>query len=128
VSMHPIVHVDFPAIDPVEAGKFYADVFDWNVHTDPSFNYTMFQVEGGPGGGYVATGEGASDGTHGSRPGEVLVYIATDDIDMSLGQVVAHGGSVVVPKTEITHVGWFAVFTDPTGNRVGLYTPMNPQG
>ncbi len=27
-----------------------------------------------------------------------------------------------MPRTEIPHVGSYAVFTDPTGNRVGLFT------
>jgi predicted enzyme related to lactoylglutathione lyase len=25
---------------------------------------------------------------------------------------------------EIPETGWFALFTDPTGNQIGLYTPM----
>jgi predicted enzyme related to lactoylglutathione lyase len=33
----------------------------------------------------------------------------------------------VVPKTEIPGIGWFGVFTDPTGNKVGLYTAQSPQ-
>jgi predicted enzyme related to lactoylglutathione lyase len=32
-----------------------------------------------------------------------------------------------MPKTEIPGFGWFGMFMDPTGNRVGLYTSMNPQ-
>jgi predicted enzyme related to lactoylglutathione lyase len=29
-----------------------------------------------------------------------------------------------MPKTEIPHVGWWGVFSDPTGNRIALYTSM----
>ena len=121
MATHPIVHVEIPATDTKGAGRFYADVFGWNVNTDPTFDYTMFQVEGGPGGGFVGL---AGSDPMGRKPGEVLVYIGTDDIDASLREVEAHGGKVVTPKTEIPQTGWFGVFTDPTGNQVGLFTAM----
>ncbi len=51
----------------------------------------------------------------------LLIYLATDDIDATLADVEAHGGKTVMPKTEIPHVGWWAVFTDPAGNHLGLF-------
>jgi predicted enzyme related to lactoylglutathione lyase len=122
MAAHPIVHVDIPATDTKAAGAFYAQVFDWQVHTDPTFDYTMFQVEGGPGGGFTAIGQGGSAAPFQYKAGEVLMYINTDDIDDSLSKVEAYGGVVVLPKTEIPGVGWWAVFRDPSGNRIGLYT------
>ena len=53
----------------------------------------------------------------------MLVYVGTDDIEASLAKAESLGGSTIVPKTEIPGQGWFAVFTDPTGNRMALYTP-----
>ena len=32
------------------------------------------------------------------------------------------GGKRITPKSPIPGMGWFAVFEDPTGNKVGLYT------
>ena len=32
------------------------------------------------------------------------------------------GGTTIVPKTEVPGMGWFAIMTDPTGNRIGLWT------
>jgi hypothetical protein len=52
----------------------------------------------------------------------VLVYVQTDDIEATLAKVESLGGRVLVPKTEIPTVGWFGVFSDPTGNKVGLYS------
>jgi predicted enzyme related to lactoylglutathione lyase len=57
----------------------------------------------------------------------VLLYISTDDIDATLAKIEAHGGKTVVPKTEIPQVGWFGIFTDPTGNRVALFTATSQQ-
>ena len=48
-----------------------------------------------------------------------LSYIVNDADD----QVLLLGASTLVPKTEIPGTGWFAIFTDPTGNRMALYTP-----
>src|SRR5919204_178336 len=63
MAAHPIVHVEFPASDPKAASKFYADLFGWQIQTDPNFaDYPMFQAEGGPGGGFVKTGTDAGGG------------------------------------------------------------------
>lgn len=120
MDSHPVVHIDFPASDPKASGSFYATVFGWQVHTDPNFEYTMFAAPGGPGGGFVTAGDGSGHLEY--KIGEPLVYIGTEDIDASLQAVEAHGGSVVLPRTEIPGIGWWAVFRDPAGNRVGLYT------
>jgi predicted enzyme related to lactoylglutathione lyase len=37
------------------------------------------------------------------------------------------GGKVLHPKTEIPETGWFAVFQDPTGNVLALYTSMDEE-
>ena len=41
----------------------------------------------------------------------------------SIQQVLKQGGSIAIPKTKIQAEGkgYFAVFTDPAGNRIGLY-------
>lgn len=127
MANHPIVHIEIPATDIETTSKFYGDVFGWQIQTDPMYNYSMFHAEGGPAGGFVKVGEPHDQGTMHYKPGEVLVYISTDDIDATLAQIEAHGGKTVVPKTEIPHVGWFGVFTDPTGNRVALFTGMGHQ-
>src|SRR5918912_4124595 len=120
---HPIVHVEIAATDPVALGKFYANVFGWEVETDPTFNYTQFEADGGPGGGFPGVG-----GPEGYKVGDIVPYIGTDDIDESLRKVESAGGRVLVPKSEIPGIGWFAMFSEPTGNRMALYTSMRPQG
>jgi len=59
------------------------------------------------------------------KPSEhgVLIYFNCEDIDRSIQQVVEQGGRTI-PKTKIQaeRKGYFAVFADPAGNRIGLYT------
>ena len=127
MSNHPIVHLEIPAHDLQAAEKFYSDAFGWQFQTDSMYNYLMFQAEGGPGGGFVKTSESTEGGSIHYKPDSILVYISTDDIDTSLAKVESLGGKALVPKTEIPHVGWFAIFTDPTGNRVALFTGRGQQ-
>lgn len=124
---HPFVHIGIPADDTLAAGKFYGDVFGWNIETDPTFNYTQFQAEGGPGGGFVNTHEATDGGMVQYKADSLLLYVGTDDIDASLAQVEAHGGKTVLPQTEIPGIGWFAIFTDPTGNRLALFKSRGQQ-
>lgn len=115
---HPIVHIEIPANKTGEAASFYSEVFGWKAEVDEMYGYAQFAAEGGPGGGFVGIG---GDGPMVYKPDRLMVYIGTDDIDASLASVEAHGGKTVLPNTEIPHVGWFAIFTDPTGNHVALF-------
>jgi predicted enzyme related to lactoylglutathione lyase len=123
MAAHPVVHIEFPANDPKAASKFYGDLFGWKIQTDPNFaDYPMFQAEGGPGGGFVKTGTSEAGSTFSYQAGEPLLYVASEDIDADLRKAESLGGTAVVRKTEIPQVGWFAIFKDPTGNKVGLFT------
>jgi len=116
MSNHSVVHIEIPASDPAAAGKFYADLFGWQIQVDPSFDYHMFQAEPGPGGGFVKIG---GEGDY--KAGEVLIYVSTDDIEGSLAKAESLGAKTLVPRTEIPNTGWFAIFSDPSGNRIALY-------
>jgi uncharacterized protein len=115
MSNHPIAHIEIPTTNPEAAGKFYSDVFGWKIETNLAHNYVTFQAEGGLRGGFNEP----SEPTY--KPESPLVYLATDDIETTLATIEAHGGKTLLPKTEIPHVGWWAVFTDPAGNRFGLF-------
>lgn len=110
-----IVHVELPATDRAAAGQFYSELFGWQINEHPEMNYTTFQADGGPGGGFVSACEQV-------KAGDVRVYVATDDIDGTLADVERLGGKTLMPKMPIPNVGAIAIFADPTGNAVGLFT------
>ena len=126
MSGHPIVHIEIPATNTSAAGKFYNEVFGWNIQADQEYGYIQFQSEGGPGGGFVEIGKENPVNVQ-YKSDSLLVYLASDDIAATLATIEAHGGKTVLPKTEIPHVGWWAIFTDPSGNRLALFTPA-PRG
>ena len=53
----------------------------------------------------------------------VLIHFNCDDLEKTLSVIQSKGGIVVIPKTKIEAEdrGYFAVFTDSEGNRIGLY-------
>ena len=122
MSNHSIVHIEIPAKQAKEAGKFYSELFDWKIESDPTYSYLQFQAEGGPGGGFVEVGQSGAPVEY--KTDSLLVYVSTDDIDATLAKVESLGGKILMPKSEIPHVGWWGVFSDPTGNRIALYTSM----
>jgi predicted enzyme related to lactoylglutathione lyase len=128
MATHQVVHIELPSRNYKESDEFYAQVFGWKITVDNNFNYHQFEAGPGPGGGFVSTTEAGPDGNVQGEVGKPLIYLNSEDIDADLAKVVQHGGKVITPKGEIPGIGWFGFFTDPTGNRLALYTSMNPQG
>ena len=110
-----IVHIEIPAADSVKAAQFYKALFGWKTTREETMDYTLWEPAEGPGGGFSPL-----DGQ--VKPGDVLIYVDSDDIESDLKQVVKLGGTALHPKTEIPGVGWFGIFKDPTGNTIALYT------
>jgi hypothetical protein len=117
MSTHPIVHIEISTLNREASGKFYSDLFGWHVDQMPDLNYASFDTHEGVGGGFNPVGD--------SNPaGQVTVYVGTEDIDATLASAEKLGGKTFVPKSEIPGMGWFAIFTDPSGNNIGLYTEI----
>lgn len=115
-----IVHIEIPTKNAKASAEFYEKLFGWHIERDEEMDYTMFDPHEGPGGGFSNVGEN-------TQPGEVLIYVGSDDIEADLKQAEALGGTTIMEKSEIPNTGWFGMFKDPTGNTIGLYTSMNPE-
>jgi predicted enzyme related to lactoylglutathione lyase len=115
MGKHAIVHVEIPSTDPKTSGKFYADLFGWDIQADNDFEYVMFNPGEGPGGGFTNI-----DGEN-TKPGDVLMYVSTTDLESSLAKAESLGGKRVMGETEVPGMGWFAIFVDPSGNRIALW-------
>ena len=119
MSKRSVVHVEIPAINVEAAGKFYQELFGWKLQHIPEMKYTMWEAADGSGGGIP---EVSAD----NPAGQVMVYIASDDIEADLRKVEKLGGKVLHQKAEVPGFGWMGVFQDPTGNVLAVYTSMNP--
>lgn len=109
--------VDIPAADFQRAVKFYTTVFNLTLEV---FEHKDEKMACFP------TGEGAISYAPDFNPSKdgVLVSLNTEnDLDGTIKRVVANGGSIFTPKTkiEVEGRGYFAIFIDSEGNKVGLY-------
>jgi predicted enzyme related to lactoylglutathione lyase len=109
----PIVHFEVIGKDAAGLREFYTELFGWEIgELMPDMgNYGL--IDGASSG--LAGGVGQSD----DKP-RVTVYVQVPDLQATLDKVVALGGAVVMPPTEIPGVTWLALFTDPDGNVFGL--------
>lgn len=119
MSHHPFVHVEISASNREAAARFYSTVFGWKFVQMPEMNYATFTTGEGD-----ALGGGLNPVNDESPAGTVTVYINTSDINATLAAIEANGGKTLLPKTEIPTVGWFAMFSDPTGNHLALLQPL----
>jgi predicted enzyme related to lactoylglutathione lyase len=111
---NPICHWELMVNDVKKAKAFYGKVFDWKFDDKGMPGYTLIQPGRDPAGGMMAKPPQA--------PGCALsVYFLVEDIEKTLAKATRAGAKVVVPKTEIPTVGWFATFLDPDGICVSIF-------
>ena len=115
---------EIPVADLDRAQKFYEMIFGIAmIPADfPKMKMRMFPLQdmSGVGGALCDSGgfhrPSATDGP--------LIYLnANPDVQQVLDKVVAAGGAIIVPKTEISpEYGHMAVMIDSEGNRIALHS------
>jgi predicted enzyme related to lactoylglutathione lyase len=118
-----VVHFEVPFDDGERAKAFYRDVFGWQVTDIPELDYTTV-VTGPVDEQGMPTEAGFIGGGMMPRTpltGGPVITLAVDDIDATLAEVEAHGGSAVGEKLTVGDMGFAAYFRDSEGNVVGLW-------
>ena len=116
---------EIPTTDINRAQKFYETIFGISMMPMdlPNIKMRMFPLDDmmtQVGGALVDSGgfhkPSATDGP--------LIYLnANPDVQNILDHVVAAGGQIIVPKTQISpDYGFMAVLMDSEGNRIGLHS------
>jgi len=119
--MPRVVHFEIHADDPQRAAKFYHDVFDWQVN----------KWEGPQDYWLVTTGSSSEPGIDGAilrrmqpiNGDSVTAYVCTVDVpsvDNASANITAQGGTIVLPKMAVPHIGWLAYAKDSEGNIFGI--------
>ncbi|WP_201465644.1 VOC family protein [Janibacter melonis] len=116
-----ITHIDIPVSDLARASEFYSGLFGWQIAEVPGYEgYPMWQAPNKiSGGGLAPRGEGFT---------QPRSYVEVDSIEETLAKVRESGGAVVMEKSPISETSWWAVFTDPDGNVVGVYEGATDTG
>ncbi|SBS72441.1 VOC family protein [uncultured Microbacterium sp.] len=109
-----ITHTEIPVTDYARATAFYGDLFGWKITEAPEFEgYPMWQAPNGVSGGAL------TERTEGFTQPRSVVEV--DSIDETVAKATAAGGSVLLPKSNITETSWWAIIVDPDGNQLGLF-------
>jgi uncharacterized protein len=109
--------VEIPTLNFDRALSFYNSVFRLNMQGE---DYGIEKMACFP------SGEGAIIEAKGYQPSEhgvVVSFLVPDSIDETIERIKANGGKIIQPKTKIEseEKGYFAIFTDSEGNRIGLH-------
>jgi uncharacterized protein len=113
--MGRVIHFEIPMNDPDRAVAFYQKVFGWKIEKWAGpMEYWM-----------VYTGDEKQPGINGGmmKRGNVTTTTNTlgvDSVDASIASVTKAGGKLIMPKTPIPGVGYFAYCEDTEGNLFGL--------
>jgi hypothetical protein len=107
--MSKFVHQELQTKDTDSAKAFYGALFGWTFDDVPMPEgvYSIIVGPEGPFGGIGSLMPGVSPTWMG--------YVGVDSIDDTTHGVEDGGGRVVVPKTEVPGMGWFAWYEDPQG-------------
>jgi predicted enzyme related to lactoylglutathione lyase len=113
---HTIMHFEIPADDVERAKTFYKQLLGWQISSAEGFeDYWLIQ-----------TGEEGQDLGGGlmkrQAPGQGPVsYVQVESVTEYAARVQELGGQVIVPRSPVPGMGWFAHCMDTEGNIFALW-------
>ena len=114
--MSRVIHFEIPASDPERAAHFYKKAFGWKIERWPGpMDYWL-----------VTTGADGTPGINGGLLRKQAPTVATtntigvESVDGAVAAVQGAGGKLVMPKTAIPTIGYFAYCEDLEGNLFGV--------
>lgn len=113
---------EIPATDISRAINFYKEILGVEIERleFPGMEMGLFPYQDQMVTGVIMKGEGYEPSAKG-----VTIYLnGGDDLQTILDKVEKNGGKVIVPKTpHADESGFFAIFHDSEGNKIGLHSP-----
>lgn len=113
---------EIPATDVSRAVNFYQHILDINIEVMemPGMEMGIFPYEDQVVTGIIIKGEGYKP-----SPDGITIYLnGGDNLQTILDKIEKNGGNIIVPKTaHADESGFFALFLDTEGNKMGLNSP-----
>lgn len=112
-----IAWVEIPTVDFTRAVKFYNSIFKMDMQAIDCGEEKMACFPNCEGAIFYAPNYKPS------ADGVIVSFNTENDLDNTIDRVEKNGGKIIKPKTKIMaeNRGYFALFIDPEGNRIGLY-------
>ena len=126
---HTIVHFEIPADQPERAAQFYRDLFGWEISKwegsadqREGFEYWMVRTVPTDDKG-MPTRPGVNGGLMRRMfPTQAPVnYIVVENVDDYVRRAQKLGAKLMMEKTPVPSMGWFAQLTDPDGNLFAIW-------
>lgn len=118
--MNPYISIfEIPVTDMARAKAFYEALLGINIETMemPGMELGIFPYENQVVTGLLVKDENSTP----SHQGVTIYFTAEESIDAMLEKIESLGGSIILPKTpHADENGFFALFSDTEGNRLGL--------
>lgn len=113
---------EIPATDINRAILFYETLLDIKIE---SMEFSGIQMGLFPYDGQIVTGViMKAEGFEPSANGATIYLNGDNDLQNNLDKVEKMGGKILVPKTpHADNSGFFALFLDSEGNKIGLHSP-----
>ncbi|MFX1281178.1 MAG: VOC family protein [Promethearchaeota archaeon] len=113
--MPKIAHFEINADDVERAKKFYEKTFEWEIEKWEGGEYWV-----------IKAGDDDEDGINGGLQkredpeDQVHNYITVKSVEESKTKIEENGGVIVSPKITVPGVGYFYMFKDSEGNKLGI--------
>lgn len=106
---------DLQSPDVAAASAFYTSVLGWTLDapSEQFGGYVVANVRGHPVAGIGPQMEHA--------PVSWTLYLASDDAEATQAAIAEHGGTVIVPVSDVGDLGRMLIATDPTGAAFGVW-------
>jgi len=132
-NKHPgigIAHVDgtlcwadLSTPDPERAGKFYSDLFGWQLMTeDEDREHDYLHIKNGE---HFIGGIPPAKFHNPRTPAHWLAYVLTSTCDLTADKAKQLGGKLYLAPTTVENVGRMAVVADPQGAVFALFQHMS---
>ena len=128
--MDKVVHFEIPVDNLDRAKKFYSSIFGWQLEDWPmpgGARYVGIRTTPVDEATHMPKEPGAINGGMRERTKDVsapVFAINVASVDDYVKKVQAAGSTVVIPKVEITGMGFYAYVRDSEGNVIGLWEDM----
>lgn len=124
--MDSVVHFEIPASDTKRATEFYEKSFGWKSENMPEMKYVILRTTKIDKKTKWPIEPGAINGGMMERNSKIkspVITISVKNMDKSLKEVIANGGSVFVKKIAVGNMGFASYIKDTEGNVIGLFEP-----
>jgi len=112
--MATVVHFEIPADDVQRVNNFYTKLFGWKIEEMKGMDYWIITTSGEcPVNGGVMKRQSPQQG--------ITNYIDIASVSEHSALVEKLGGKIIVPKTAVPGMGYFAVCLDTENNAFGLW-------